>query len=590
LGLFAAVSAFLLPVLFSPSVSARYWIPRYALMLVVAGVGVVYLMAKPAIEVRGATWAARTFLGVATCSALLSGNLDLAVAGRWNQGTGLLFLFGCVGAWSIGLRLTASERKLLGKALLAAVAVNVGAAILSMAFNLGSFALERLYGRAMGLLGNPVHLGPLGAAGLALLVPWIGRRWWRALLAVPIAAAIGLAGSPAGVGMILLPVLWALLRWGWRSGFALAVAGAAGILLVPYLDNPPQQSPQVVAGETSQADAVFIPVEGHALGSSLGGRAFGPRLETWRAGAGAWGERPLLGHGPGFYGEATVKHRSLEVVQAYPNALFTDAHNVVVELTVTTGALGVAALLAWLALASAGTSGSLALFALIVGLAHLYQPQFIGTALPALFALGAAKQAADTPALGRSLKPLAVAGGAAGAVMGIGVILGAHLLQEARLDFDLASANRAAGILAPWAEPLNRRALIHQFGFVTDQPEAARPAEEAFEEALEREPQDPEIWYLYGDVLLSHRKPEAARLAYATALDIDRYSVGALLGMMRLELFERDPEAGKIWLKRALIIDPALTRDYQLGSSQATEPRTSDAKAGPSKRPRSRTE
>ena len=129
---------------------------------------------------------------------------------------------------------------------------------------------------------------------------------------------------------------------------------------------------------------------------------------------------PLLGTGPGQFRAATSRLRTVAIARAEtPDRLYVDAHNLVVEFATTTGLLGLAALLAWLLLASRRASGPLLGFALAVLAAHLLEPQSVRTTPMALLALGAAGPTlaiAPLRRVGRAatamLAALALAGGA----------------------------------------------------------------------------------------------------------------------------------------------------------------------------------
>lgn len=557
LGLFAAAVGFLLPIVYSPGTPVRYWAGRYVLMLVVAGVGLPILLARPEPRLKLATWAARGFLVIALISTLLSENPDLSAAGRWNQGSGYLFLVAAAGAWAIGVRLSPEDRALLRAALIGAVAVSVVAAIASVAFDLERYGLGTPYGRAMAFLGNPVHLGPFCAAGLALVIWSLRRRpWLLAACAVPVGAAIALAGSPIGLGLMLLPVGWAVRRTGWRAGVLCAITLSLGVFGSQLLGS---KSPTPATADPESSESLGETRGGSAVQSSLRGRNLTPRLGTWAAGAEAWVNRPIVGYGPSMYGAATLHLRPLSVVHADSTpTLYNDAHNAVVEVAVTTGLLGLFAFAFWIVAATRHATGALGLFAAIVGVAHLYQPIHIGTALPALLALGAAA-AADVPA--RLKRGGNIASGtlaAVGVVLGAIFLFGAFRLNQARLDNDLEDAKAAAALLRPWAEPYNRESLIHQYDFVTGDPNAGPRALAALEKSTLREPHNPRIWHLLGNVALSHGEHEVARVAFLEALRLDPWSQPALMGMVRLELgLGHEPEA-RSWADQAIMVNPDL--------------------------------
>lgn len=560
LGLFAAAVAALMPVLYVPVTSSRYWSGRYAVMLMVAAVGLILLFLPSDRRGSPAVWGARGFALVALLAAVVSQNPLLSLAGRWNQGTGALFLASLAGAWAIGVRLNSSDRALLKWALAAGVAASAAAAILSVAFDLSRFGLETLFGRAMGYLGNPVHLGPLCAAGVTLVVSRGIRPWVPLLAGLPIGATLVLAGSPAGLALVAIPLAWAVVRRRWL----IALLAAGGLLMggvaAPLLSRQGGTPPPPETAGAPDLDSPEAPASG-----AFRGRDLTPRLGTWKAGAIALTERPLLGHGPGLYGEATLRHRSLDVVQGDPGRLYNDAHNWVVEISVGTGLLGVLLLAVWLASAALSARGPLALYALILGIGYLYQPLFIATLIPAMFALGAA--GFRTPAAPALAHPtpvsrwLPLGALAAATVVGGFFLYGMFALNQARLDLDLKRAHQATDLLLPWAEPWNRVALIHQFAFVTGDRTAGPLALLALEHSVEREPRNPRVWVLTGDVALSHSKVEVARVAYLEALELDPFSVPALRGLTRLEAGTGDLAAARRWAERAIEVDPSLRID-----------------------------
>src|SRR4051794_39171642 len=100
--LVAVAAAFLLPVVFSTSLSAQAWAPRAALLLVVAAFGLPRLVLLLRSEARPPALAAVAFLGVAALATALSPQPILSLFGLYNWGTGLLFVAALVGAWALG--------------------------------------------------------------------------------------------------------------------------------------------------------------------------------------------------------------------------------------------------------------------------------------------------------------------------------------------------------------------------------------------------------------------------------------------------------------------------------------------------------
>ena len=165
LGLFAAAVAFLLPVAFEPAVASSFWTPKAALIPLVAAVGGVLLLGShTGTAGRSVNCLPCAFVVVAAISTLLAGRV-MSITGHYGWGTGLIFVVALAGAWAVGVNLTAHDARLFGRALLTGISVNVVVVFLEMRFDLSSLGLVRAFGRAQGLMGNPVYLGPLLVAG-----------------------------------------------------------------------------------------------------------------------------------------------------------------------------------------------------------------------------------------------------------------------------------------------------------------------------------------------------------------------------------------------------------------------------------------
>src|SRR5207249_4647508 len=151
-------------------------------------------------EQRAAARAASAFVGVAAVSAALAPNHTVAFFGLYNWGTGFLFVVALASAWALGASLDAPARRELEVAVLAAVLVNAVLGLVETVVDLDDFHLGKVFGRAMGLLGNPIHLGTACAAGLALLaVRRLGRPATRALAIVLLAGALEASGTRAAL-------------------------------------------------------------------------------------------------------------------------------------------------------------------------------------------------------------------------------------------------------------------------------------------------------------------------------------------------------------------------------------------------------
>lgn len=540
LALFAAAVAFLLPVVFSPSVHATFWTPAAALCLVVAGVGLPLALRLARLE--RAALAAVAFAATACLSALVSGAGQLAWTGLHNWGTGALFVLALVGAWAVGRHAAGDGASVVEQALLMAVLVNAVVAILETGLDLSPFKLGLYGGRAPGLFGNPIHLGTFAGGGLALLAPRFGRSapaWSAAVVAV--AASVQVSGSRFALVVAVGVVAWAV--WTLRARRAAAVAFVA-LVLAGFVAAQLLGSLQ---GGVSVTERV----------AAAAGNGITPRVETWKGGFEAWTEKPLLGWGPGRFAAAASPHRTVALVRAEaPDKLFVDAHNIVVEYLTTTGAVGVAALAAWMVLASRRARGPLFVFALALLANHLVEPQSVRTTPVAFLALGAAAPAARRA--GTRAATIAIAAGAAAATAAAAVLLvGDFHLEQGRLDFDLAHARAADRLLPSWPESATLLGRIHLFRWKTeDDPAELDRALAWFREATARAPWLAPTWNSLAENLSAAGRYHAALDAFERALADDPVSLRALNGIAITALHVGDRARAAVAFRRSITIDP----------------------------------
>jgi hypothetical protein len=533
--------AFLLPVVFSPSVYGTFWTPAAAICLVVAAVGGIRLLRLTVYD--RAARAAAAFVAVALLSALLAHNRTISFFGLYQWGTGWLFVVALAGAWAVGRSIPTNSRRLVENALLAAVLINAGVALLELAFDLSSLRLGKYGGRAPGLLGNPVHLGGLCAAGFALLAPRLERgsmRWGIAVAAV--AAATQASGSRAGGALLVLATAAAVVRLRRRRWWA-----AAFVVL------------GLVGGAQLASIGGGVAVTQRVQEAS-GGGGYSARLATWRAAIGNVGDRPLLGVGPGVFRDAVARRRTRVIARSEGSErMFVDAHNVLIEYAATTGLLGLALLAVWLTFAFRSASGPLLWFAAILLANHLVQPQAVRTTPIAFLALGAAvasNSARDLVRLRVELFTRAVASAVAFAAA-LSLLIGDFHLEQGSLDFVHSQANAADRFLPDWPEPLTLEGRIFLFDeHVTKQPSATNNAIAAFRAAALRDVGNPSSWNALGTVLFSDSRPQAARRAYQRALHANPVSVVALNGVAQTFATEGDTTAACLWYRRSLAVQP----------------------------------
>jgi len=534
--LVAVAVAFLLPVVFSTSVSAEAWSPRAAVLLVLAAFGLPRIVPLLRSEIRATAWAAVAFLVVAALATALSPQPILSLFGLYNWGTGLLFVAVLVGAWALGASVDQAGVPAVETALIAGILVNAVVALIQGAFALNVSPFTRYEGRAAGLLSNPVYLATLMAGGLALVLSRVRTnpvRWGAATVAV--AAALQLSGSRFALGLAIVLGIVTLARERRRAVVGVS-ALALGLLLGVGIG--------AAGGATTGTGRV------QAGGESVGTTA---RLRAWASAAHAVADHPVLGSGPGRFRAATSKYRNLALVRAEgADRRFVDAHNIVVEYATTTGILGLAALAVWLVLASRRARGPLFGFFLLVLAMHLAEPQSVGTTPLALLALGVAGRA-EVARLGRLASAITallvvVAAAAAGRLL-----WGDFQLHQAELDFRPGRAAAAIRALPPWPEPAEVAGRVALYkSITTDAPSAQEETLRSNRLATRRDRTDPDAWTLLAEAQLHFGQATAAQQNFRQALRWDPWSVRALNGLANAEIAGGNRTAARSALERSL--------------------------------------
>lgn len=523
LGLVASLLALLLPVAFSPLTESVFWAPKWALLLPLIGIGLpqLLLLARRASPVRRAARFGLGFLVASVLTTVLSPNPWMAVLGVYGFGTGLVFSAALVSAWALGASLTSIDRTYLGRAVVAAGLVTSIACILEATVDLRAFELGLYGGRTIGLQGNPVHVGPPVVAAFALLVGAFSRR--PVVAAVPllsIVVAAQTSGSRSALLALVVVAFWAMSRLTWWH--------RAGLVLVVLVG--------LVAGDALLALRGGSSISGRIAAPAVAGEGLGGRIEQWSLSRHAVIERPLVGWGPGSYRTATSQDRTLEVAQAFgPDAISADAHNLVVEVLVTTGlaGLGLACAFAWtVGRRARGPFAAAALGALVVG---LLQPMYPGTTVPAMIALGAAGPLLSAGHVRRGVGASWVTV-PAGVAAGLAFLVGQVLLHEATLDLDAATARRAEAVLPPWPLPsqVRARAVTFEARTTGNAPSLLAEARRHHERARDRDPSDPFVLEVLGDAYAAEGRLADAERTYRAALRENppsvtlRNSLGAL--------------------------------------------------------------
>jgi O-antigen ligase len=432
----------------------------------------------------------------------------------------LLFLCCLVGAWAIGRATTDRDRTFVAKCLAIAVGLNIAVAIASARAEVPELGIRLYERRAMGLLGNPVHLAALLAA-TAGYVTWQarGERGWRwALALVGIAVALQLTGSRAGLAVALVIVVVLLARRPQTlvvAAVALALGTALGTVLSPN------------RGSASTA----------RLASGVSAQGYSSRVQNWVSATSAIAERPLLGWGPGSYGPAVMRHRPLAVAQGEgPDKFFADAHNFVVEIATTTGLMGLIAAASWVALAGIGARGPWVAFVLGAAALHLVQPLSVSTTPLVFLALGMSSSRAPDRRPARA--PLVALGTAlVGLVLASRLLFGDYETHQAELDFVLSQAMAANNALPEWAAPANLVAKIHAYRAVTRvDANGFALAHDWRVEAARREPWSPQAWIELATFEMARSMPDLAQVHYRRALLENPQSYNARVGLVSTHL------------------------------------------------------
>lgn len=540
--LLAGTAALMLPVLVSPSVIGDSWSVRYAALAVVLGAGLPTAVALLSTEARAVARAGLALGAAATASALLSRQPELAVWGLFLTGTGALFVLALVAAWALGAAAGERGRALVAGGLIAGALANVAVALLETGFELESLHLPLSDGRAPGLMGNPVFLGSLLAGAVWLVLDRLPRSGWWLVALGALGAGLQVSGTRFALALTAAAVAVKAKQVGWRPAAVAAGALVAGVIL----------------GGAVSASNGAVTGTGRLSDESAASGGISMRAATWRTAPAALMERPILGHGPGRYGAATAPHRTRNLAAIAPDRYYSDAHNLLVEYAVTTGAVGLTlmAALVWSAVRRAGPATPLGGFAVIVLAGHLLQPQHVALTPLAFLALGAA---APVPGLvgGRALSTVRAGLTVAGVAAAAWFLVGVFRLDQARLDFDAADARAALSHVPPWPDPRTLLARIHTFNFVDDRdPAETQQALVWRKAAVARDPDDPRLWNNLADAQAVDDQLEPAARSYDRALALDPWSVRALNGRGQILASRGNTAEARRLLNRSLAVNP----------------------------------
>lgn len=529
-GRFAGIAVAVLMVAIVPTSRSLTFSPKYAVVLVIAAVGLVPFLRSVRLSRSGLpSLFLLGFLLVALLSSLTSVSPTLSLMGLYTWGTGWLLWLGCAGAYGVGLKLRSrGDREWLFFGLLAGAGVN---ALLALYQTLGhptSTAFGPYQGnQAQGLVGNPIYLEALLLGTIALVLVRSTRSVsasWR-YSPVLFLMAMALEFSDERFAVILLPfLLVGVLAWRRTTTALVAVISVVAGYLAGYL----------------------------AAGSDLAGRlaegtssvGFGDRLRIWRIAGHAFLARPVLGYGPGLFEQATVSRMTARLARDLgPASLFTDGHDILVEVAVTTGILGLVLFAGWLLGALSSLRSSFGLFALCALAVELVEPLSLAIT-PLVFLLlaagqhraAAAHRVADAPEAVESPLPVSLRLMTASLLvlaLGLGttLVLGDVYLGKSPPDgYVLLDAQRAESMLPWW--PQSAEALGSYYTYEADitpsssatHREDLRRAVAQFELATRRDPFGPLVRAVLGNAEAQFGAWRSAIRTYRRGLRDDPWS------------------------------------------------------------------
>jgi len=295
------------------------------------------------------------FLGSAVLSTIMSVRPEMSVLGAPNSLAGLVTAFSTATLYFTSLRIAIDARWLerITRAAAFAAAVAIGYALFQLA-DLDPFVWTKgasigEFTRVAATLGHPNHLGGYIAMVTPLFV-WMGLRaarqrarvLWLSLvvLAVPVLAATLSRGAwvaaVAGLGV------YGGLEW--------VVARKAGRSTIPSTTRTRGRRSLTVAATGVVAGAVLLALLAGPLGSPLSTRlrqigdlnapSTHQRFYLWGGAIRMAAEHPLFGVGTDAFLAEFPMYRKAEQLRAEWNSFSSKAHNELIQVAATQGAVG----------------------------------------------------------------------------------------------------------------------------------------------------------------------------------------------------------------------------------------------------------
>ena len=510
-GISIGLLAFALLVGYSTRFAHPAWSIRAAIVVGAVPIGLGFLALRAAKRDLVAL-AGGAFLLAAAISGAASRAPGVAFVGLPGWSTGWVHWAGTVALLFLGSAVPRPQRNMVCSAIVLGASVNAGAALLQFAPAPPAFVPQVFDGRAVGLLGNAVHLGTACAMGLAAL-PGVGRRGLPVLLcAALLGAGLQLSGSRIAMALAIVAIL-ATGRRAWRDTGVRLAAVAAGM---------------AIASGLAAVSAPFVPAGTATARAATTSQSASGRVGNWEAGLTAWADDPATGVGTGRFVVASARHRTRATVAA-EDALFYDAHNVGVELLATTGLLGTLAMVALLVMVVRAASWGVPCVIALVGFgATLLQPQFAGTTPIAAIAAGLClPERTWLAGSTRAWRGVGATLAAIGLAVAGALLFGERQLAQAVRIGDAEAAGRAAALM-PWRPDVELARSGLESSPLSARLRAAR-------RATEMDPDHAAAWNQLGGLLIEAGDEGAARGAFGRALSTDPWNNSALRALARLE-------------------------------------------------------
>ncbi len=616
LGWAAAVGVVALVLARSSTEALPVWTAKSAVALVLTGIAVpqlILLLRRPG-PLRRTAVAATVFLGAVALAVVASPLIGVGFFGAYGAslGVGWIFYLALVAFWALGATVDDAGTRLITDAIVISCVLDAAASVLSVFSNRQSSFSDLLShipgifvsgGQSLGLMDNSVFSGGLLTGGIALLIyAEHYRSKTRLELLAVLALGLELSGSRFGLFFTAAVLLWFGVRKGVAPAARALGAVALGVLAGYLLDK-------LVHGSD---------VGARIAGTGAGG-AYGPRLTEWIDAVRVAAHHPLLGVGPAQGMDFITPYYSRTF--SADSAPFRDAHNLFVELLLTTGLVGVLCFVAWLIPALRRARGPLLAGALGMLAIGMVEPLYVGLTPIAFLALGAAsnvrrqsplpprpspagddrvglpggsEQAAvsappppggagpagvpGVPDADRATAVLRVVTVAVAVAAAVSLLAGDALLHSGQSSAPPSTSDLEAAqhLLPPW--PAVPEAIAPAYSGSGTTPSDGAVAVSWLHTAIDRDPRDFSTWDQLGTLQLQEGDTASAAASFRMALTLFPWSPIALSGMGTAQLALGRPALALSWFRKADETAPTTVTTYQASCLTHALARTSDPK------------